>query len=53
LRAVDERMETMATMDSGKLLLTEEEWTARMKEGRSGEGSSSHGGDGKRRSKAP
>jgi hypothetical protein len=50
---VDERMEPMAMTDSGKLLLTEEEWTARMKEGWSGEGSSSHGGDGKRHGKAP
>jgi hypothetical protein len=47
LRAVDERMEQVtATTDSGKLLLTEE-WTARMKEKKSGEASSSYGGDGK------
>ena len=53
LRAVDERMEqATATTDSGKLLLTEEEWTARMKEKKSGEASSSRGGDGKRRGKA-
>ena len=37
-----------ATMDSGKLLLTEE-WAARKK---SGEASSSHSGDGKRRGKS-
>jgi len=48
LRAVDEHMEATATTDSGKLLLTKEEWTARMKERRSREGSSSHGGDDKR-----
>ena len=53
LWAVDERLEqVIATMDSGKLLLTEEEWAARMKEKRSGEAFSSHGGDGKRRGKA-
>jgi hypothetical protein len=53
LRAVDECMEqATATTDSGKLLLTKEEWAARMKEKKSGEASSSHGGDGKRRSKA-
>ena len=35
LRAVDERIEqTTATKDSGKLLLTEEEWAARMKKSR-------------------
>ena len=51
LRAVDERMEqATATTDSGKLLLTEEEWVARMK--KSGKASSSHGGDGKHRGKA-
>jgi hypothetical protein len=58
LRTVDERMELTATekeKDDDKLLLTEEEWTARMKEKwRSGEGSSSRGGGGnKRRGKAP
>ena len=41
-----------ATMDSGKLLLTEEEWAARMREKKSGEASSNCGGDGTRRSKA-
>ena len=50
LRAVDERLEqATATKDSGKLLLTEEEWVARRN---SGVASSSHGGDGKRRGKA-
>ena len=39
-------------MDSGKLLLTEKEWAARMKEKKSREASSSRGGDGKRRDKA-
>ena len=53
LQALNERMEqATATMDSGKLLLTEEEWAARMKEKKSGEASSSRGGDGKRRGKA-
>ena len=53
LRAVDERMEqAIATTDSSKLLLTEEEWVARMKEKKSGEASSSRSGDGKRRGKA-
>ena len=53
LRAVDERMEqATATTYSGKLLLTEEEWAARMKEKKSREASSSRGGDGKRRGKA-
>ena len=53
LRVVDERMEqaTVST-DSGKLLLTEEEWVARMKEKKSRETSSGRGGDGKRRGKA-
>ena len=41
-----------ATTDSGKLLLIEEEWAARMKDKKYGEASSSHGGDGKRRGKA-
>ncbi|XP_066354689.1 uncharacterized protein [Miscanthus floridulus] len=56
LRAVDDRTEsaTAATgKDNGKLLLTEEEWTARMKERWSGEGSSSRGGHDKRRGKVP
>ena len=49
LRAVDEHLEqATATMDSGKLLLTEE-WAARRN---SGVASSSRGGDGKRRGKA-
>ena len=53
LRAVDGRMEqATATTDNGKLLLTEEEWAVRMKEKKSREASSSHGGDGKRRDKA-
>ena len=51
LRAVDERLEqATATKDSGKLLLTEEEWAARRNSGKAA--SSSHGGDGKRRGKA-
>ena len=50
LRAVDERLEqATATKDIGKLLLTKEEWAARMN---SGVASSSRGGDGKRRGKA-
>ena len=54
LRAVDERMEqATATTYSGKLLLTEEEWAARMKEKKSREASSSRGGNGKRHGKAP
>ena len=53
LRVVDERLEqAIATKDSGKLLLIEEEWATRMKEKKSGEASSSRGGDGKRRGKA-
>ena len=53
LRAVDERMEqATTTKDSGKLLLTEEEWVARMKEKKFEEASSSRGGDGKCRDKA-
>ena len=53
LRAVNERMEqATTTMDSGKLLPTEEEWAAWMKEKKSREASSSHGGDGKCRGKA-
>ena len=52
LRVVDEHMEqATATMDSGKLLLTEE-CAVRMKEKKSGEASSSHGGDGKHHGKA-
>ena len=50
LRTVDERLEqAIATKDSSKLLLTEEEWAARRN---SGVASSSRGGDGKRRGKA-
>ena len=50
LRAVDECLEqATATKDSGKLLLTEEEWAARRN---SGVASSSRGGDGMRRGKA-
>ena len=40
-----------ATMDSGKLLLTDE-WATWMKEKKSGKASSSHGGDGKLHNKA-
>ena len=48
LCAVDERMEhATTTTNSGKLLLIEEEWTARMKEKKSVEASFSHDGDGK------
>ena len=51
LRVVDERMkQPTTTTDSGKLLLIEEEWAARMKESR--EASSSHVSDGKCRGKA-
>ena len=50
LWAVDERLEqATATKDSGKLLLTEKEWTARRNFGAA---SSSRGGDGKRHCKA-
>ena len=52
LRAVDECVEMAMTVAGGKLLMTEE-WTARMREKWSGEGSSSRGGDGKRCGKAP
>ena len=48
---VDERLEqATATKDSGKLLLTEEEWDARRNSRKVA--SSSRGGDGKRRGKA-
>ena len=40
LRTVDDRIGATATLVGVKLLLTEEEWTARMWEKRSGEGSS-------------
>ncbi|XP_066323527.1 uncharacterized protein [Miscanthus floridulus] len=51
MRVMDEHMElATVTMDSGKLLLIEEEWVARRK--KSGKASSSHGGDGKHRGKA-
>ena len=53
LRAVDDRTGATATSVGSKLLMTEEEWTARIWEKRSGEASSSCGSDGKRRSKAP
>jgi hypothetical protein len=50
LWVVDERLEqTIATKDSGKLLLTEEEWATRRN---SGVAFSSRGGDGKRHGKA-
>ena len=39
-------------MDSGKLLLIEEEWAAQMKEKKSGKASSNRGGDSKRHGKA-
>ncbi|XP_066361512.1 uncharacterized protein [Miscanthus floridulus] len=51
LRAVDERLEqAIATTDSGKLLLTEEEWAARRNFGKAA--SSSCGGKGKHRDRA-
>ena len=51
LRAVDECLEQMTAMkESGKLLLTEEEWAARRNSGKAA--SSSCGGDGKHRGKA-
>ncbi|CAA0806572.1 Gag-Pol-related retrotransposon family protein [Striga hermonthica] len=53
MRAVDDRVETATISTSGKLLLTEEEWAARMRERRPGESSSSRGGYGKHRGKAP
>ena len=50
LRAVDLRLEQVIAMkDSGKLLLTEEEWAAQRN---SGVASSCHGGDCKHRGKA-
>ena len=50
LRVVDERLEqVIATKDSGKLLLIEEEWAARRN---SRVASSSRSGDGKHRGKA-
>jgi len=54
LRAVEDRAPAVEA-DSGKLLLTEEEWTARMRQRRSGEGSPGRGGDrgDRRRGKAP
>ena len=51
LRAMDERMQqATTTIDSGKLLLTEEEWASRRNSGKVA--SFSRGGDGKRRGKA-
>ena len=51
LWAVDERLEqATATKDSGKLLLTKEEWAARRNSRKAA--SSSHGGNGKRPGKA-
>ncbi|XP_066323313.1 uncharacterized protein [Miscanthus floridulus] len=51
LWAVDEHLEQAIGMkDSGKLLLTKEEWAARRNSEKAA--SSSHGGDGKRRGKA-
>ena len=52
LRAADDHIGEAATSVGGKLLMTEE-WTARMRVKQFGEGSSSRGGDGKRRGKAP
>ncbi|XP_066344397.1 uncharacterized protein [Miscanthus floridulus] len=50
LRAVDKRLEqTITTKDSGKLLLTEEEWVARRNSEKAA--SSSYDGDGKLRGK--
>ena len=51
LRAMDERLgQATATKDSGKLLLTEEEWAARRNSGKAA--SSSRGGNGKHRGRA-
>ena len=51
LRAVDERLgQVTATKDSGKLLLTEEEWATRRNFGKAA--SFSRGGDGKRPNRA-
>ena len=51
LWAVDEGLEqATATKDSGKLLLTEEEWAARRNSGKAA--SSNRSGDGKRRGMA-
>ena len=51
LRAVDEHLgQATATKDSGKLLLTEEEWAARRNSGKAA--SSSRGGNGKHRGRA-
>ena len=51
LWVVDEHLEQATAMrDSGKLLLTEEEWAARRNSGKAD--SSSRGGDGKRCGKA-
>lgn len=52
LRAVDDRVEEATTAAGDNLLMTEE-WTARMWEKRSREGSSSRGGNDMRRGKAP
>ena len=51
LWAVDERMEQATTTTDSSKLLTEE-WAAWIKENKSGEASSTHGGDGKHRGKA-